>query len=93
MALLLFQDVLGELDHVGRHLDARNFVEIVVLVAHFVLVAQRGRQRYPCRAARSINSRSRRCVTTRPSPTMPFFFIASRMTANASSATSPSGTM
>ena len=32
----------------------------------------------------SISSRSRRYITTRASPTMSFFFIASRITANAS---------
>ena len=41
--LLAFENMHGEIEHVGRHFDVGNVGEIVLLVAHLGAVAQRGR--------------------------------------------------
>src|SRR6185312_4456865 len=44
MAFLGFQNVDGELEHIGRHLDIFDLVEIVLFAPYLVLISQRGRQ-------------------------------------------------
>ncbi len=89
---LPFDDDVREVGHFLGQFHVGNFVEVEVLVAHLGAVAQNGADS-PFPRGSNIMMRSRRAMTTLPSPTTFSSRIASRMIAKASSATRSLGAM
>src|SRR5215472_11613489 len=86
-----FDDVRGQVQHVLWNFFICNVLEIFILFADLIRIAQRNPEKTFTPGFERVTC-SREVNTTRPSATMPSLRIASRMTANACWPTSPSGT-